>query len=296
MKTCLECIPCFFKQALEVARVVGVDENISRVIINKIAELIPSFSLEISPPEMGRIIHQLVQNITNSDDPYKELKEKSNNLAFQLYPNLKDKINCSKDKFLVAVKLAISGNIIDYGAKNSLNLEKEIEKIFFKDFEKRDEEVINFNYLEFKNDLDKVESILYLGDNAGETFFDRLLLEQLKEVYPHIKKIFYAVKEKPIINDALYEDALFCGIDEYAEIISSGTDAPGTVLKFCSSEFIEIYKKVDLIISKGQGNYEALSEENRLIYFLLKVKCVVLAKHLNCKLGNIVLKRAENAD
>jgi len=292
MKTYLECVPCFFKQALEACSIIGVDENITRVIINKIAEIIPFFSVETTPPEMGRIIHQIVQSITNNSDPYKELKEKSNKLAFQLYPNLKDKINCSNDKFLVAVKLAISGNIIDYGAKNSLNLEKEIEKIFFEDFEKMNEEAAIFNYSEFKNDLNRVKSILYLGDNAGETVFDRLLLEQLKEDYPQIKKIFYAVKEKPIINDALYGDALFCGIDKYADIISSGCDAPGTILKFCSSEFLEFYKKVDLIISKGQGNYEALSEEKTPIYFLLKVKCPVLGKHLGANLGSIVLRKA----
>jgi len=135
-----------------------------------------------------------------------------------------------------------------------------------------------------KQALDSTESILYLGDNAGEIVFDKLLIEEMG------KNIVYVVRNKPIINDALIEDARDCGIDKIARVISSGSDAPGTVLNLCSREFLEIYHKAPLIISKGQGNFEALSEEKAPIFYLLKVKCPVIAKDIGCKVNDLILK------
>jgi hypothetical protein len=126
-----------------------------------------------------------------------------------------------------------------------------------------------------------------LADNAGEVVFDRLLIEELvKELG---KEVIYVVKDKPIINDALIEDAIFCGINKVAKITSSGSDAPGTILKYCSPEFIELYQDAGLIISKGQGNYEALSEEDRPIFFLFRAKCPVIAEDVDCNVGDMVL-------
>ena len=132
--------------------------------------------------------------------------------------------------------------------------------------------------------------MLYLADNAGEISFDKLLIEEIRNQYNQDKDIFFAVKEKPVINDALAEDALFFGIEKMAKVISSGSDAPGTVLEFCSREFLELYAKADLIISKGQGNFEALVGEDEDIFFLFKVKCPVVARHIGCKLGDVILK------
>jgi len=129
--------------------------------------------------------------------------------------------------------------------------------------------------------------VLYLADNAGEVVFDRILAEEI----PGNKEIIYAVRGKPIINDALIEDALACGIDKRARVVSSGVDAPGTILKYCSDDFLEIFEDAEFIISKGQGNYEALSDINKPIYFLFKVKCPVIARHVGVKLGDIVLKK-----
>jgi hypothetical protein len=136
--------------------------------------------------------------------------------------------------------------------------------------------------------LKKTKRILYLADNAGETVFDRLLIEELK------KPVIYAVREKPIINDATREDAYLSGIHEVAEVISTGCDAPGTILKFCSNEFLEIYKNSDLIISKGQGNYEGLSDEPRPIFFLLKAKCSIIAQDTGVEQGDVMLLKAKN--
>ena len=288
MRTYLDCIPCFYKQALDAARIAGADEIKQKKIINELSQLIPNFSLEITPPEMGRAIYGLVGKISGVKDPFKEIKENSNKFALKLYPELKQEINNSEDRLLAAVKLSIIGNIIDYGAKNSLDVPKEIDYLFQGNFIVNNENnSTTFKYKQFKKALNKANSIIYLADNAGEVVFDRLLIEELvKELG---KEVIYVVKGKPIINDALIEDALFCGINEIAKIISSGSDAPGTLLKYCSPEFIRLYQNAELIISKGQGNYEALSEEDRPIFFLFRAKCPVIAEDVDCNVGDMVL-------
>ena len=288
MRTYLDCIPCFYRQALDTARIAGVDELIQKKIIDELSQLIPDFPLEASPPEMGREIYSLVGKISGVKDPFKEIKENSNKFALKLYPKLKQEINNSEDRLLAAVKLSIIGNIIDYGAKNSLNVTEEINSLFQGNFTINNESSSTiFKYNQFKDSLNKVNNIIYLADNAGEVVFDRLLIEELVEELG--KQVIYVVRGKPIINDALIEDALFCGINKVAKITSSGSDAPGTLLKYCSPEFIRLYQKAELIISKGQGNYEALSEEDRPIFFLFRAKCPVIAEDVGCDLGDIVL-------
>ena len=288
MRTYLDCIPCFYRQALDAARIAGTDEIKQKQIVDKISQLIPDFPLEASPPEMGREIHNLVGKISGVKDPFKEIKENSNKFALKLYPKLKQEINNSEDRLLAAVKLSIIGNIIDYGAKNSLDVPKEIDYLFQGNFIINNENSsTTFKYNQFKESLNKVNKIVYLADNAGEVVFDRLLIEELvKELG---KEVIYVVKGKPIINDALIEDAIFCGINKVAKVISSGSDAPGTMLKYCSPEFIELYQSAELIISKGQGNYEALSEEDKSVFFLLRAKCPVIAEDVSCKVGDMVL-------
>ncbi len=288
MRTYLDCIPCFYRQALDAARIAGADELIQKKIIDELSQLIPNFSLETAPPEMGRAIYSLVGKISGVKDPFKEIKENSNKFALKLYPKLKQEINISEDRLLATVKLSIIGNIIDYRANNSLNVVEEIDHLFQGNFTINNENSsTTFKYNQFKESLNKIDTIIYLADNAGEVVFDRLLIEELVEELG--KQVIYVVRGKPIINDALIEDAIFCGINKVAKITSSGSDAPGTIMKYCSSEFIELYQNAELIISKGQGNYEALSEEDKLIFFLFKAKCSVIAENVGCNVGDMVL-------
>jgi len=289
MKTYLDCIPCFFKQALEAARMVPTDETTQKKILNKVAEVLPQFSLTASPPEMGRIIYGLVKSVTKKYDPYAQIKEKSNKQALKIYDKLKKKVQCSHDRLLMAIELAIAGNIIDYGVKNSLDVDTELARILRKESQivKKESRAI-FDYKNFKQALNNAEVVLYLADNAGETVFDRILIEEIKRIDKG-KNIIYAVKEKPVINDALMEDALICGIDKVAQVISSGSDAPGTILSLCSKDFLKLYKKADMVISKGQGNFEALSGTKRQVFFLFMAKCPVIAQEIRCKLGDIIL-------
>jgi uncharacterized protein with ATP-grasp and redox domains len=189
-------------------------------------------------------------------------------------------VRSAEDPLRTAIRIAIAGNVIDFGSNMPFDLEKDLETILNQKF------AID-HYRIFKESLNRVKDVLYIADNAGETVFDRVLIEELG------KPVTYVVRERPIINDAIREDAIAAGIDKVADIISSGADAPGNILRLCSNEFSEIYKTSDFIISKGQGNYEGLSGEARPIFFLLKAKCHVIAKHIGVERGSIILKNAQ---
>ena len=205
MKTYLDCIPCFFKQALEAARLAGANQRTQKRILEKLALAIPGISLSSSPPEIGQVIYGIVEKITHKDDPFKKIKEKSNRLALEIYPDLRNKVLSASDRLLMALELAIAGNIIDYGVKNSLSIEKELKRILNKEnetIEKKNKAI--FDYFEFKRSLNRAKTIIYLADNAGETVFDRILIEEIRRIDKN-KRIIYTVKKRPIINDALIE-------------------------------------------------------------------------------------------
>jgi hypothetical protein len=264
-------------QALRAARIATDDEKQIKTILDEVGMMLKNIPLDSSPPKSGRLIYNKVKKITGNQDPYNKIKKESTQKALSLYPYLKNRIEKSKDRLFTAIRIAIAGNIIDFGTNWDLDIENETYKVLEMNFA-----VCDFDG--FKNKLDKVSNVLFLGDNAGECVFDRILIEEIK------KPVIYVVRGMPIINDATYEDAVKAGIDRVATIISSGTDAPGTILETCNPEFKKIYKNSELIISKGQGNYEALSKEKRPIFFLLKIKCNVVADDIGVNIGDIVLK------
>lgn len=277
MRTYLDCIPCFFNQALRAGRMVTGDEKKLKRLLDEVGRVLRDIPVENTPPETGMLIYEKISRITGEYDPYKEIKRKNISKILRLYPALKKEVEKSDDRLLTAIRLAIAGNVIDFGVNKKFDIEEEIDIVLKKDF-------AIFDYEKFKRYLDKTDEILYIGDNAGESVFDRILIEEIK------KPVTYVVREIPVINDVTREDAINAGIDKVARILSSGTSAPGTVLKTCSSEFMEIYGRSKFIISKGQGNYEGLSEEKGLIFFLLKAKCWVIAADIGVKEGDIVLK------
>ena len=279
MKTYLDCIPCFLKQALFAARAALDDEEKIKEVLDRVGMLVSEIPLDSSPPETGREVYRVVREVTGVDDPFATLKAESIEKALALYPSMKQIVGDSDDPLETAVRLAVAGNLIDFGANPDFNLERDVKEAL------RKEPAIN-HYEAFKNKLEGAREILYLGDNAGETVFDRVLIEVMA------KPVTYAVRERPVINDATVEDAVRSGLDELAEVVSSGCDAPGVILNRCSEPFLDHYKRADLIISKGQGNYETLSGEQRPIFYLLKTKCPVIAADLGVKDGDTVIKYA----
>lgn len=292
MKTYIDCIPCFFQQALDAARAAGASDSKKKLIVDKVSRELRKYSMKSTPPEMGRILYKIVKDVTGNRDPFKRQKVKSNELALGLYAELKHMVAHSPDRLLKAVELAIIGNSIDYGAQRSFDVEKEMRKILNRefDFDKKEFKAL-FNYRKLKNALNRAKRILYIGDNAGEIVFDRVFIEELLHIYgKKISEIVYVVRGGSIINDVLMEDAQVCGIDKSTKVISSGCDAPGVVLGLCTPEYLRYHKKADLIISKGQGNFESLPNRDKRIFFLFRVKCPVVAKDMGHPVGSIILK------
>ncbi len=282
MKAQLECIPCMMSQALRAAKAATSDKKLIREILNRVGKEIKNIQLEKStPPEAAIPVYQIVMDVTGVKNPYKNIKQEHIREALTLYSSMIKRVRESKNPLKEAVKIAIAGNAIDLGStKDKIDITKEFKRIESTPFH------LNA-FKTFKEKVEKEKEILYLADNAGETVFDRPLIELLKE---SDKKIYYAVKEKPIINDATHLDAELSNIK--AEIISTGSGIAGTILKYCSKEFINFFHNAPLIIAKGQGNYESLSDDKAPIFFLFKAKCKPIARETGFKVGTMLLMRS----
>lgn len=273
-------MPCFVRQALDSARLATDDEQVHELVVRETLRLAADLDMSQSPPAIGQQIHRQIRKLIGNDDPYYELKQRFNRLAMRMCIELAERVRTSEDRLETAVRLAIAGNIIDLGVKTSIaesDIERTINDSLTADFDGQQIE-------RFRNAVSRAEKILYLADNAGEIVFDRLLIEQL----PY-EKITAVVRGKPVINDATLEDANVVGLDQIVEVIDNGSDGPGTILETCSKNFLDRFEKADLIIAKGQGNYETLSGVDKNIFFLLKVKCPIIAKHIGCKVGEMIL-------
>jgi len=260
------------------------DKKIHETVIKEVMKHLQNISFSDSPPELSREVHAIIKKITKSKDPYKQVKINANKLVKNKYPKLKHMISSAKDPLLMALKLSIVGNVIDFGTSKRFSLDEAIDAASSKHF-------VDVDYPKFKEKLKKSKTVLYLADNTGEIFFDKLLLEKLSTMG---KKLTYVVKANPIINDATIEDAKFAEIDKIAKIVE-GDDGqphscPGMVLKYASKELIDQLKSSDMVISKGQGNYESLSSIDRDIFFLLMVKCPLVARDIDTELAELVLR------
>ncbi len=264
-------------QTLRVARISSPDETVHLAAARAVAALLPQMEMSLTPPENSIAVYATIARITGCADPYLALKKASNDLALALFPDLLQEVEQSEVPLITALRLAIAGNIIDYGAKHSFNVGAALARARTSPF------VIDASpqLIDLLSQLPRRSRILYLADNSGEIVYDSLVIRCLVDLG---LEVTVAVKEAPIINDALLADALACGLDRYARIISNGTACPGTPLASCSVEFLDAFRGADLILSKGQGNFETLSEAvfetDADIFFLLTIKCPVVGAHL----------------
>ena len=280
MKTYFDCIPCFIRQTLEAARVATSDEKLQEKILRGVLRAVSKMDLSKSPPVMGQYIHRLIREFSGSQDPYKKLKDSFNNLALDIYPDLLDRVGKASDPFEAAIRFAIAGNIIDSGAVHNLTKPYIIETI-----EQAMSQELSGNIEKLRIAMNSAKKILYLGDNTGEIVFDKLLIEQLPK-----DRVTFVVRGYPVLNDATLNDAKISGLTDIVEVIDNGSDAPGTILEDCSKVFLRHFSDADLIIAKGQGNYETLSNEDKSIFFILKAKCPVIASNIGCEIGSLIIK------
>ncbi len=282
MRTYLDCIPCAIRQVLDSVRMITDDESVQAEIVQETLGLWREVDMHQSPPAMAQKVHRLVRERTGVADPYLEVKNRFNALALAMYPELKQTVIESTDPIETAVRLAIAGNIIDFGVNAAVD-EGLVETTIAKSLtDPLDQEAL----ADFKGAVAEAADILYLGDNTGEIVFDRLLVEQLP-----LEKVTFVVRGAPILNDAVMADAETAGLTDLVEVIDNGTDAPGTILESCSESFQKRFREADLIVSKGQGNFETLNDTDEKIFFLLRPKCAVLARHLNCEMGRQIITR-----
>ena len=279
MNTCLECLPCLFRQALDAARRVSDDPVFHEQVVRAVAGWVQTADLKQPPPVLAQRIHRFLRERTGVADPYAAAKARDNALALSLLPELGALLSRSADPFGLAVRLAIAGNLIDLGPKHELSADEILCAI-----RKVEEEPFSGDIESFRKAVGCARSILYLADNAGEIVLDRLLVERLGPA-----RVTVAVRGVPVINDATLSDACSAGLCELTEVIENGSDAPGTVLPDCSAAFLERFRTADLVISKGQGNFETLSGAPRDICFLFKVKCPVVAAKAGLPLGTQAL-------
>ncbi|MGD9099322.1 MAG: ARMT1-like domain-containing protein [Anaerolineae bacterium] len=280
MKTFLDCYPCFLRQALDAARLAGADERQQKVVLARVLDVLKQVEAWSTPPEVGDRVHRIVRQEVGVEDPYRAVKEASTRQSLALYPRLKTLLAEADDPLEVGVRLSIAGNIIDLGPAREYELWNTVERVLVQPFAIDDRAA-------FQAAIARAGQVLYLADNAGETVFDRVLIETLD------LPVTYAVKGGPVLNDATREDALAAGVNQAADVISTGSDAPGTVLDRCSERFRQLYEQAELVIAKGQANYETLSQEGPKVFFLLQTKCPVIARDVGVPVGSIVLKQGQ---
>jgi len=283
VKLNLDCIPCFQRQALQAVRFISDDEKLQERVLRAVAKKLLESNWDSTPPELAHQVHSIVRRITKEKDPYKRVKRESNDLVLKMYPELKEKVNQSRDPLRTAVRLAIAGNIIDFGVPQKFNLEETIREVLKKGFAIDDYEML-------KEKLKDAETLLFFVDNAGEIVLDKLLVETILE-QKKFEKIVFVVKGGPIINDATLEDAVYVGLDKLpsSEFLALGNGEAGTGPDRSSQTVKRWIEEHDLVVSKGQGNYEGLSEHNGL-FFMLMAKCPIIASDIGVDVGDIILE------
>jgi len=283
MRTYLECVPCFLRQALDASRMVTDDAAVHERVVRETLRLAAEMPFDRSPPWMGQRIHKLLRDATGNPDPYREVKRHSNALALELYATLKQRVRASADPFAAAVRMAIAGNVIDFGCRSRL-ADDEVHQAIEDAMDPHAPGFDNGAVDDLHRAIEHASDILYLADNAGEIIFDRLLIEEMP-----MDRITLVVRGGPVINDATREDAQAAGLSSLVTVMDNGSDVPGTILEFCSSSFRTRFEQCDLVIAKGQGNYETLGGEDQNIFFLFKAKCPVIARDVGSEVGQMVV-------
>jgi uncharacterized protein with ATP-grasp and redox domains len=281
MNISTECISCIFSQSLRVAQTLRLDDKKTKELLDLSSSFIPKFSLNNNPPVNATEMYEALAQFLQTNDIYKDAKDQAAQKAQTLIPVCKKMIAEAIDPLTVAGKIAIAGNVIDLATKKNFNLDNEIDSILHSDLA-RD------HFSDLNRRMVSAQHLAYFADNAGEHIFDKLYIKTIKECYPKLN-IYYFTRGNPIINDVTYEEALRDGLDEYCTIINSGVRTPCIIFDNMATDAYQTLQTCDFIIAKGMGNYECLNDEfSKEIYFLLKVKCEVVASSLNLQIGDLV--------
>ncbi len=279
MEPTVDCIPCFIDQVLGMTRALALEKNPRDQIVEHALEESRGIIQGQPTPVAMRNVMEKVDKICNGRDPYREFKKDSTKAALELLPRLRRPVEESSQPFVRAVEFSIAGNAIDLAVVEEDELGEIVAEL-----ESLEETKFSTNHIDkLKNELQTAKKVLILGDNAGETVFDRLLLEQI-----NAPEIFYTFRGYPILNDATEKEAREAGLHEEATLISTGQRVPGVLLEEAPEELLKIFNEADVVIAKGQGNFETLRELPRPVFHLFKVKCELVADQVNSEVGDFM--------
>ncbi|MEN8204030.1 MAG: ARMT1-like domain-containing protein [Bacteroidota bacterium] len=280
METQLDCIPCIINSYLRLIETDVIPDAHQETLMRKMLDYLAQTDYQKSPPVLGRSLHGMIRESLQKPDPYFQIKQDYNQMMMDQYPSFKDMVDGSKDPFDTAMRMAIAGNVIDFGAKYQFDVMSTLKQIM-------ERELDVDHSRELRQALGKARSLLYIGDNCGEIVMDRLFLETIE-----LPEKVFVVRGSPVINDITMDDAKMTGMDRVARVISTGDNSPGAVWEFASEEFREHFINADVIISKGQGNLEGLLDiPHDHIYFMLVAKCDLIAEKIGVKKGDFVIKK-----
>lgn len=280
MNITLDCIPCIVNSFLRLLKNGLLPEEAKEPAMRRLLKFLSQADYRQSPPALGRVLHRMIRKELNNPDPYFEIKQKYNRMMLNMYADFEKMVKAAKDPFDAAMRLAIAGNVIDFGPQQQMDVMETINRVLRVKLAVDDSRQLRI-------DLQQAETVLYVGDNCGEIVFDKLFLNTIAH-----SNAYFAVRGAPVLNDATIEDAKMVGIDQLARIVTTGDDAPGAVWESTSEEFKDIFHRADVVISKGQGNLEGLIDVPHNIYFLLVTKCDLVGERVGTKTGEFIVKRS----
>lgn len=282
MKMKDKCLPCLVNQVIKVADITKAKNR--EQILHEVFAYLSKVDFNKTNPEISGETFRILKKHLKNEDPYLEVRNYYNDLLMKLSKTYEEKIIASEDSFYQAMKYAVIGNIIDFNPIHNSTMEEIMD--FINQADGLGFQINDMNQL--KQEIKNAQSILYLGDNCGEICFDKVFIKEIKKYNPDVN-VYFGVRGEPVINDSIETDAYAVGMDEYASIVSNGDGSLGTVLERTSEAFQSIFEQADVIIAKGQANYECLSECEKVgIYFLLMTKCEVIADDIGVPVKSLI--------
>ena len=270
-----DCLSCLFNQALKVTKLLELDDATSKKVLDKTAQVLIDHNMLHTPPQIAKVLYQSISEITGEKDPVALAKAHATEQALKIDTSF---IHTIPD----ALKMAVIGNVIDFGSQEQFDLDEMIQYHLHKAF------AID-HALDFIEELQHAKEMVLIGDNVGEHIFDKLLIETIKKHYDIT--VHYFVRGKPIINDVTLKEGQL--LKNCAHIVDTGVKTPGFDLEEANSVSKEIFDRADIVLSKGMGNFESLYHvAKRPIYFLFVVKCSVVAEEIGQNAKELIFKKA----
>jgi uncharacterized protein with ATP-grasp and redox domains len=280
MNISLGCIPCIVNSFLRLLKSGILPDAEKEPAMRRLLDFLARADYRQSPPALGREMHRMIREVLKDPDPYKEIKEKFNTMMLGYYDDFKKMVRQADDPFDMAMRLAIAGNVIDFGPQYQLDVMDTIQRVVHTDFAIDDT-------AQLRRDVHDASTVLYVGDNCGEIVMDKLFIEVMNH-----PTVYFAVRGAPVINDVTVDDAIQIGMNQWANVVTTGDDAPGAVWETASDDFKKLFFMADVVIAKGHGNLEGLIDVKHNIYFLLVTKCDLIANRVGAKTGDFIVKKA----